>query len=71
VDLIRYQINFNRKGHLLEKIDENTVINYVRMKSPNFLISARDVVLGFRIFKNPDGSTMVIAKSVPYAKMPP
>ena len=48
---------------MIEKINDNTLVNYVRMKSPA-LISPRDIVAGFRIFRNPDNSALVIAKSV-------
>lgn len=48
---------------MVERVDDHTVVNHVKMKSPAFMISPRDIVLGFRIFRNPD-NTLVIAKSI-------
>ncbi|KAM3136661.1 hypothetical protein pb186bvf_011297 [Paramecium bursaria] len=58
-------------AQIVESIDNNTQIVYVRVKPPAILMSSRDLVLLQRIFKNQDGSIVIIAKSIIHQNQPP
>ncbi|CAG8693285.1 5531_t:CDS:10, partial [Dentiscutata erythropus] len=58
-----------QEGKLIEIIDENTTIQYIRMKAA-FPVSSRDVVTLNHVVKLNDGRMMMTCKSIEYKSCP-
>ncbi|CAD8113243.1 unnamed protein product [Paramecium sonneborni] len=58
-------------ANVIEKIDENTRVIYVRIKPPIPFMSSRDLVMIQKIYKQNDGIYIVCSKSIIHQKTPP
>lgn len=58
-----YRTSVDYKAKVLRQIDENTRINYSRVKAPMVLVSSRDIVAFATVINNPDGSVHLVCKS--------
>ncbi|CAD8083141.1 unnamed protein product [Paramecium primaurelia] len=58
-------------AHVVEQIDANTRLVYVRMKAPIPFMSSRDLIMVQKVYKQNDGIIIVCAKSIIHQKTPP
>ncbi|CAD8117122.1 unnamed protein product [Paramecium sonneborni] len=58
-------------AHVIEQIDANTRIVYVRIKPPIPFMNSRDLVMVQKVYKQNDGIYIVCSKSIIHQKTPP